>query len=105
MSSKFDCKMECDRFGDWCIRITHNGYQWTAVGVQGVGEANKLIALLQGWVRQQETKESAGTDTQHAQHKICPYCDNGSVVCEEDYEMSFPCQMCGGTGKLRASAQ
>ena len=50
-------------------------------------------------------ENSPASPVQQAQHKICPYCDNGSISCDEDSEMHFPCEMCGGTGKLRASAQ
>jgi hypothetical protein len=52
--------MECDRYGDWCLRITHNGYQWTAVNIESTNDANAIIELLQVWVNGQKESKPKG---------------------------------------------
>jgi len=71
MPNKFRCEIECDRYDDWCLRITHNGYQWTAINIESIVEANAIIELLQVWVEDMESfawgcgRAGNGRDARH----------------------------------------
>ena len=61
MKSKFSAEMGKDIWNDWCLRLTHNGYQFSCVNIENVAEAQIVIDVMQTWIRQQ--KESAHTST------------------------------------------
>lgn len=50
MLSRFDVKVEKDKFGKhdlYSIYVTHNGVQWELVNIYSPDEARKIIEVLQ----------------------------------------------------------